>query len=55
MDEMIMIGEPPYDKEKYREMTLDDAETVLGFLALIGPLTAISVKRIREEESGMKN
>jgi len=22
---------PPYDKEKYREMTLDDAETVLGF------------------------
>ncbi|MFL6472673.1 MAG: hypothetical protein ACJ71H_17705 [Nitrososphaeraceae archaeon] len=41
---------------KSREMTLDDAETVLGFLALIGPLTAISVKRIREEEeSGMKN
>ena len=22
---------PPYDKEKYREMTLDAAETVLGF------------------------
>jgi hypothetical protein len=22
---------PPYDKEKYREMTIDAAETVLGF------------------------
>jgi hypothetical protein len=22
---------PPYDREKYREMTLDAAETVLGF------------------------
>jgi hypothetical protein len=28
----------PYDKEKYREMTLDAAETVLDFLASIDSL-----------------
>jgi hypothetical protein len=27
---------PHYDKEKYKDMTLDAIETVLGFLALIG-------------------
>jgi hypothetical protein len=45
---------PPYDKEKYKEMMLDAAETVLGFLgslALIGQVTAI----LRKEENGMKN
>ena len=26
---------PQYDKEKYKEMTFDAVETVLGFLALI--------------------
>jgi uncharacterized membrane protein len=31
----------PYDKEKYKEMILDAAETVLGFLALTGVVTAI--------------
>jgi hypothetical protein len=25
---------PPYDKEKYKEMILDAAETVLGFFGL---------------------
>jgi len=47
---------PPYDKEKYREMTLDDAETVLGFFGFDRTTHSISVKRRREEEeSGMKN
>ena len=32
---------PLYDKEKYKEMILDGAETVLGFLVLIGLLTVI--------------
>ena len=31
-----------YDREKYREMTLDAAQTILGFLALIEPVTATS-------------
>jgi hypothetical protein len=44
---------PQYDKEKYKEMALDAADTVLGFLALIGVLTAILRKE--EEESGMRN
>jgi hypothetical protein len=39
---------PPY----YKEMTLDAAETVLGFLALIGLPTSILR---REEKGGMKN
>jgi hypothetical protein len=44
----------PYDKEKYKEMTLDGAETVLGFFVLIGLLTAIS-RRLIDGRSGMKN
>jgi len=34
--------QPQYDKEKYKEMLLDAAETVLGFLALIGLSTVTS-------------
>jgi hypothetical protein len=43
---------PPHYKQKYKEMTLDAAETVLGFLALIG--LPPSILR-REEKGGMKN
>jgi DNA polymerase elongation subunit (family B) len=47
---------PQYDKEKYKEMTLDAAETVLGFFALIGLLTAISRGITGEGNGGgMKN
>jgi hypothetical protein len=38
---------PPYDKEKYKEMILDAAETVLEFLALIGLSTVISRKKTK--------
>jgi DNA polymerase elongation subunit (family B) len=41
-----------YDKEKYREMTLDAAETVLGFLVLRELFTEIQE---RERENGGKN
>ena len=44
---------PYYDEEKHKEITLDAAETVLGFLALIGLLTVIS--RITGEVNGVRN
>ena len=44
---------PQYDKEKYEEMMLDAAETVLGFFGFDRVLTAILRKE--EEESGMRN
>ena len=49
---------PPYDRDKYKEMILDAAETVLGFLALTGLFTAIlRGVMVREERNGggMKN
>ena len=42
---------PPYDEEKYKEMILDAAETVLGYLLLIDVFTAVP----RKEENGMNN
>jgi hypothetical protein len=43
-------------RKKYKEMVLDAAETVLGFLALIEPLTAISRGIMGEGNGdGMKN
>ncbi len=44
---------PQYDREKHKEMILDAAETVLGFLVLIEQLTAM-VRMEEEVKSGMK-
>ncbi|MGB7637389.1 MAG: hypothetical protein WBL88_07435, partial [Nitrososphaeraceae archaeon] len=42
-----------YDREKYREMVLDAAETVLGSLDLIELFTVISKRK--EEKNGMRS
>ena len=42
-----------YDKEKYKEMILDAAETVLGFWALIELFIVVISKRTKEEENAM--
>jgi hypothetical protein len=44
---------PHYDKEKYKEMILDAAETVLGFFGFDRSAYG-DIKNRREERSGMK-
>jgi DNA polymerase elongation subunit (family B) len=45
---------PSYDKEKYKEMILDAAETVLGFFGF-DRSTYSSLKRIMGEGNGLKS
>ncbi len=40
---------PPYDKEKYKEMILESAETVLGYF---GFDRTVILRGIEEEEAG---
>ena len=45
---------PSYDKEKYKEMILDAAETVLGLFGF-DKSTYSSLKRIMGEGNGLKS
>jgi DNA polymerase elongation subunit (family B) len=49
----LVSEEHDYDKEKYREMLLEAAETVLGYLALTGLFMTQNLSKRKIEGGGM--